>query len=178
VLNVVRHDLELVCESDKIPDQIEIDVTGREVGDSIHISEITLPAGSESAITDRDFTIATLVAPSALKKSESEEEEGEEVAADEVEATAQSGGDDADNGGIARRRVGVASDGVACRRRGRACVFAGAVWLGSMCFFAAVAWQYPAGRLPIAHDAPAWPHFARHCDGEITATEMASKPAP
>lgn len=91
VLNVVRHDLELVCESDKIPDQIEIDVTGREVGDSIHISEITLPAGSESAITDRDFTIATLVAPSALKKSESEDEEGEEVAADEVEATAQSG---------------------------------------------------------------------------------------
>lgn len=91
VLNVVRHDLELVCESDKIPDQIEIDVTGREVGDSIHISEVTLPAGSESAITDRDFTIATLVAPSALKKSESEDEEGEEVAADEVEATAQSG---------------------------------------------------------------------------------------
>jgi large subunit ribosomal protein L25 len=99
VLNVVRHDLELVCESDKIPDQIEIDVTGREVGDSIHISEITLPAGSESAITDRDFTIATLVAPSALKKSESEEEEGEEVAADEVEATAQSGGDDAEGEG-------------------------------------------------------------------------------
>lgn len=91
VLNVVRHDLELVCESDKIPDQIEIDVTGREVGDSIHISEVTLPVGSQSAITDRDFTIATLVAPSALKKSESEGEEGEEVAADAVEATAQSG---------------------------------------------------------------------------------------
>ncbi|MEP2736470.1 MAG: 50S ribosomal protein L25/general stress protein Ctc [Erythrobacter sp.] len=101
VLNVVRHDLELVCESDKIPDQIEIDVTGREVGDSIHISEVTLPAGSESAITDRDFTIATLVAPSALKKSESEDEEGEEVAADAVEATAQSGdaeGGDAEDG--------------------------------------------------------------------------------
>jgi large subunit ribosomal protein L25 len=99
VLNVVRHDLELVCESDKIPDQIEIDVTGREVGDSIHISEITLPAGSESAITDRDFTIATLVAPSALKKSESEEEEGEEVAADEVEATEQSGDGEAEGEG-------------------------------------------------------------------------------
>ncbi len=102
VLNVVRHELELVCESDKIPDQIEIDVTGREVGDSIHISEIALPAGSESAITDRDFTIATLVAPSALKKAEGEGEdgeEGEEVAADAVEATAQTGGDDAGEGG-------------------------------------------------------------------------------
>ena len=100
VLNVVRHELDLVCESDKIPDEIEVDVTGKEVGDSIHISEIKLPQGSESAITDRDFTIATLVAPSALKKSETEEEgEGEEVAADAVEATAQKDdGDDSEGG--------------------------------------------------------------------------------
>ena len=70
VLNIVRHELELVCPSDAIPDEIEIDVTGKDVGDSIHISEVALPKGVESAITDRDFTIATLVAPSALKKSE------------------------------------------------------------------------------------------------------------
>ncbi|WP_108790809.1 50S ribosomal protein L25/general stress protein Ctc [Erythrobacter sp. Alg231-14] len=89
VLNVVRHELELVCDNDKIPGEIEIDVTGKEVGDSLHISEIKLPEGSESAITDRDFTIATLVAPSALKKSDDEETEGEEVAADAVEATSQ-----------------------------------------------------------------------------------------
>lgn len=73
VLNIVRHELELVCESDKIPDDITIDVTGKDIGDSIHISEVTLPAGAESAITDRDFTIATLVAPSALKKAEGAE---------------------------------------------------------------------------------------------------------
>ncbi|MGB7419499.1 MAG: 50S ribosomal protein L25/general stress protein Ctc [Erythrobacter sp.] len=94
VLNVVRHELELVCQSDKIPDQIEIDVSGREVGDSIHISEITLPEGSQSAITDRDFTIVTLVAPSALKKSEEEGGEEAEVPADGVAATEQ--GPDAD----------------------------------------------------------------------------------
>ena len=95
VLNVVRHELDLICAADKIPGEIEIDVTGKEVGDSIHISEVNLPEGSESAITDRDYTIATLVAPSALKKSEEEEEaEGEEVAADEVEATAQKGDDE------------------------------------------------------------------------------------
>ena len=88
VLNVVRHELDLICEADKIPSEIEIDVTGKEVGDSIHISEVTLPEGSSSAITDRDFTIATLVAPSALKRSE-EAAGDEEVAADEVEATAQ-----------------------------------------------------------------------------------------
>jgi large subunit ribosomal protein L25 len=94
VLNIVRHDLDLICESDKIPDQIEIDVTGKDVGDSIHISEVTLPAGAESAITDRDFTIATLVAPSALKKAEGAE--AAESAADEVPATEQTDEDSGD----------------------------------------------------------------------------------
>ena len=97
VLNVVRHELELVCDADKIPGEIEIDVTGKEVGDSIHISELTLPEGSESAITDRDFTIATLVAPSALKKSEEEagdDQTGEGMEPGETAATEQ--GPDAD----------------------------------------------------------------------------------
>lgn len=70
VLNIVRHELEIACDADKIPDEITIDVTGFDVGDSIHISNVTLPKGSESAITDRDFTIATIVAPSAMKSSE------------------------------------------------------------------------------------------------------------
>lgn len=70
VLNIVRHELELICDADKMPDDIQIDVTGYDVGDSIHISNVTLPKGSESAITDRDFTIATIVAPSAMKSSE------------------------------------------------------------------------------------------------------------
>jgi large subunit ribosomal protein L25 len=95
VLNVVRHELELVCENDKIPGEIEIDVTGKEVGDSIHISELTLPEGSESAITDRDFTIATLVAPSALKKSEDEAAADDEDAGEAAEA--ESGDDAADS---------------------------------------------------------------------------------
>lgn len=70
VLNIVRHELELVCDSDKIPDDIQIDVTGFDIGDAIHISHVTLPAGSASAITDRDFTIATIVAPSGLRSDE------------------------------------------------------------------------------------------------------------
>ncbi len=74
VLNIVRHELELVCESNKIPDDIQIDVTGLEVGDSIHISHVKLPAGSASAITDRDFTIATIVAPSSLKSEAGDNE--------------------------------------------------------------------------------------------------------
>jgi large subunit ribosomal protein L25 len=70
VLNIVRHELELICEADKIPEDIQIDVTGLDVGASIHISHVTLPAGSKSAITDRDFTIATVVAPSGMKSAE------------------------------------------------------------------------------------------------------------
>ena len=70
VLNVVRHELDLVCDAAEIPEQIEISLKGYEVGDSIHISSVTLPKGVESAITDRDFTIATVVAPSALRSSE------------------------------------------------------------------------------------------------------------
>ena len=85
VLNVVRHELELVCEADKIPDDIQIDVTGFDVGDSIHISNVTLPAGSVSAITDRDFTIATIVAPSAMKSSEGDTTVDGEAAEGEAE---------------------------------------------------------------------------------------------
>ena len=97
VLNVVRHELELVCDADKIPGEIEISVEGKEVGDSIHISEVSLPEGSESAITDRDFTIATLVAPSALKKAdeEAEDQTGEGMEPGETAATEQGPDDDA-----------------------------------------------------------------------------------
>ena len=84
VLNVVRHDLELVCDAAEIPDEIVISLKGMDVGDSLHISAVQLPQGAESAITDRDFTIATVVAPSALKSEEgdtqTEVEEGDEEA--------------------------------------------------------------------------------------------------
>lgn len=74
VLNMVRHEIELVCDIASIPNEVEIDVTGLEVGDSIHISHVSLPAGAVSAIDDRDFTIATIVAPSALKSAEGDNE--------------------------------------------------------------------------------------------------------
>ncbi|GAA4027427.1 50S ribosomal protein L25/general stress protein Ctc [Sphingomonas rosea] len=70
VLNVVKHDIELSCDAAEIPDDIEISLKGLDVGDSIHISNVTLPKGATPTITDRDFTIATIVAPSALKSDE------------------------------------------------------------------------------------------------------------
>ena len=78
VLSVVRHEVELVVDAAEIPDEIVVDLTGYEVGDSIHISVVTLPKGAHWAIEDRDFTIATITAPSALKSSEGEAAEGDE----------------------------------------------------------------------------------------------------
>ncbi|MBN8840455.1 MAG: 50S ribosomal protein L25/general stress protein Ctc [Sphingomonadales bacterium] len=82
VLNIVRHELELVCDAAEIPAEIAISLKGFDVGESIHISHVTLPKGTASAIEDRDFTIATIVAPSALKSSEG----AAEAAAEEGEA--------------------------------------------------------------------------------------------
>ena len=90
VLNAVRHELELVCDAAEIPDEVVISLAGTDIGDSIHISHVTLPEGVTSAITDRDFTIATIVAPSGVKAeaaeaaAAAEAAEGEEPAADEV----------------------------------------------------------------------------------------------
>jgi len=72
VLNVVRHELELVCDAAEIPEEIHIDLTGLDIGDAIHISQVTLPKGSQSAIDDRDFTVATIVAPSAMKAEDTD----------------------------------------------------------------------------------------------------------
>ncbi len=63
VLNVVRHEVELVCDASKIPGEITISLKGREVGDAIHISDVDLPEGVAPAVDDRDFTIATIVPP-------------------------------------------------------------------------------------------------------------------
>ena len=63
-------ELELVVDAANIPDEIHISLANLDVGDSLHISAVTLPEGATSAITDRDFTIATIVAPSSLKSSE------------------------------------------------------------------------------------------------------------
>jgi large subunit ribosomal protein L25 len=92
VLNAVRHELELVCDAAEIPEEIEITLKGLNIGDSLHISAVTLPEGVEPAITDRDFTIATIV-PSSGSVMEAEDAEAD-VAADEVPATEATRGDE------------------------------------------------------------------------------------
>ncbi|MBO6797287.1 50S ribosomal protein L25/general stress protein Ctc [Maricaulis sp.] len=92
VLNVVRHSVELVVPAGNIPDAIEADLTGLDIGDSVHISAIKLPDGAKPAIADRDFTVATLQGSRAVLTAD--EEEGADVAADAVEATEQKSDED------------------------------------------------------------------------------------
>jgi len=72
VLNVVSHELELVCDAASIPNEIHIALDGLDIGDSIHISQVNLPEGVTPYNTDEDFTVATIVAPSAMKAEEEE----------------------------------------------------------------------------------------------------------
>jgi large subunit ribosomal protein L25 len=76
VLNIVLHDIELIVDAAEIPDDVVIDLKGYDVGDSIHISAVALPKGAK-AVGEGDFTIATIVAPSALKSAEGDAAEGE-----------------------------------------------------------------------------------------------------
>jgi large subunit ribosomal protein L25 len=98
VLNVVQHELELVCDAAHIPNEIHISLEGLEIGDSIHISQVKLPQGSTPAIDDRDFTVATIVAPSAMKSEEGDTQtvaEGEEAEGEAEEGTeGETGGED------------------------------------------------------------------------------------
>ncbi|MFQ5959204.1 MAG: 50S ribosomal protein L25/general stress protein Ctc [Alphaproteobacteria bacterium] len=93
VLNVVRRDIELVCPATAIPEALHVDLTGLDIGDSVHISDITLPPDCTPTITDRDFTVATIAAPTVIREEEeaAEAAEGEEAEAVEGEAPAEEG---------------------------------------------------------------------------------------
>jgi large subunit ribosomal protein L25 len=86
VLTVVRTDVELIVPAANIPDQLTVDLNDFELGDTITISDITLPEGTRPTITGRDFVIANIQAPSGLKSADNEAEEEdtiEEVAEEE-----------------------------------------------------------------------------------------------
>ena len=85
VLNIVRHSVELRCSPDHIPESLIVDLTGLDVGDSVHISSIELPGDVELTITDRDFTIATIAAPTVNVEVEAVEDEDEVVAEGDAE---------------------------------------------------------------------------------------------
>ncbi|MFQ5535742.1 MAG: 50S ribosomal protein L25/general stress protein Ctc, partial [Sphingomonadales bacterium] len=77
VLNVVRHEIELLCPAGAIPETIECSVADLDIGDGLHISDVQLPKGVSPRITDRDFTIVTIAAPSGHTPEAEGAEEGE-----------------------------------------------------------------------------------------------------
>ena len=93
VLNIVRHEVEVPCTADNIPQIFEIDLTGCDIGDVLHASAVELPKDVTFTITDRDFTIATIAAPTVVAEEaaaeavdeEDEEFEGEEGVGEEGE---------------------------------------------------------------------------------------------
>lgn len=92
VLNIVRHQVEFTCPANAIPEFIEVDLAGTDIGDSLHISAVKLPENVKPTITDRDFTIATIAAPAVLTAADEAapvapetEVEGEEAEAEEEE---------------------------------------------------------------------------------------------
>ena len=104
VLNIVRRKVELKCPADKIPEEIIIDLEGTDIGTSIKISSVKLPEGVTPTITDRDFVIATVAAPTVIKEPEKPAEaeagaEGAEVGTEGAEASTDgtaTGGKDAE----------------------------------------------------------------------------------
>lgn len=87
ILNVVRHTIELYCRATDIPEQIEVNLEGKEYHDTVNLSDAKLPNGVDPVISDRDFTIATIVEP----RQADEEDESEDVDAGEVPAMEQEG---------------------------------------------------------------------------------------
>ncbi|HSR72963.1 MAG TPA: 50S ribosomal protein L25/general stress protein Ctc [Kiloniellales bacterium] len=95
LLNIVRHEIEMQCRADLIPEHIEVDLAGLDIGDSVHISMIKLPEGVTPTIA-RDFTVATIAAPTVVQEEATEAAEGaeEEVPeGEEAEAEAEGEGE-------------------------------------------------------------------------------------
>ncbi|MEQ8405628.1 MAG: 50S ribosomal protein L25/general stress protein Ctc [Oceanicaulis sp.] len=91
VLNVVRHAIEVNCPAGQIPEAITVDVSGMDIGDSVHISNVALPENVEPTITDRDFTIATMQGSRALVEEEAEDEDVDADGVEDAEADASEG---------------------------------------------------------------------------------------
>lgn len=95
VMNIVRHTIELRCVAEAIPERLDADLAGLDIGDSLHVSSITLPEGVELTISDRDFTVVTIVGRMAeiVEEDELEGIEDEEFEGEEGEGEGEDGDD-------------------------------------------------------------------------------------
>jgi|SRR6185437_4908680 large subunit ribosomal protein L25 len=68
VLNIVRHEIGLICPAETIPNTIDVDVSGLDINESLHIASLSLPEGVKPVIRDRNFTICSVVAPTSVRE--------------------------------------------------------------------------------------------------------------
>ena len=97
VLNVVRYSVEVSCTPDLIPSNLLLDLSTAEIGDSLHISAVNIPEGVTPTISDRDFTIATIVAPTVVRDEATSDDESDSEDT-ETEATAESTDENGEDG--------------------------------------------------------------------------------
>ena len=98
VLNVVRYNVEVSCTPDLIPTSLILDLAGTEIGDILHISAVNLPEGVTPTITDRDFTIATIAAPTVVKEEETVDDDEADIEVAEGESVPAEGEEEAEEG--------------------------------------------------------------------------------
>ncbi len=97
VLNVVRYTVEVNCRANAMPEHLELDLAAADIGDSLHISAVPLPEGVTPTITDRDFTIATIAAPTVQEETVEEGEEAAEGEAPAAEAASEEAGESSED---------------------------------------------------------------------------------
>ena len=113
VLNIVRRKVELKCPAENIPDEIIVDLTGTEIGTSIKISSVKLPENVIPTISDRDFVVATVAAPTVIKEPE---KPAEETTAEGVDGETPAEGAEAAKDGDATKKDEKAKDGASDKK--------------------------------------------------------------
>ena len=98
VLNVVRYNVEVSCTPDLIPTSLVLNLSGAEIGDSLHISAVSLPEGVTPTITDRDFTIATIAAPTVVKEETAATDDGTDTETSDGDSTSEAADEEAEEG--------------------------------------------------------------------------------
>ncbi len=112
VLNLVRHEIEFICSPDAIPQSVEVDLTGLEIGGSIHIHAVKLPDNAQLAVRERDFTVVSIGAPTGLKAEQQEAaEKAAAAAAAPVAAAPAAGAGGGSAPGTASPAAGAAAGG-------------------------------------------------------------------
>jgi large subunit ribosomal protein L25 len=118
MLNVVRHEIDLVCPVESIPDRIEISLEGKDIGDSIHITGIALPPGTRPTIS-RNFTVASIAAPTAIREEQAAAAAAATAAAEAAAAAGAPAAAEGEAAAAAAPAAGAAAGAAAAKPAGK-----------------------------------------------------------